>query len=291
MKISRRTLRHKLEQQGHAPAPEPRDSFVNSLEQRLRSLDLGAPAPVSNVRQLGRGLSRGAAIGVVAALASGAAAAAVAIVTSRHDDPAPVVTAPTDAPTTTTSAVAPSTTAPETTVVESALPASTVPTTTPSTVLSTTLPVDLPTTIPPPTEVATTAPPPPTELPTTTEAPPITAAETTVPPPPETAPPEATTTSSTEVHIPATMALDCVMDATSITCSWTPGPDGTDHYVVLRSTPTEARGRVLTPDPGATTFVDIGVVPGNTYTYLVHALDAGEHSLAHSTPVTLPCCG
>jgi hypothetical protein len=81
------------------------------------------------------------------------------------------------------------------------------------------------------------------------------------------------------------------MDATSITCNWTPGPDGTDHYVVLRSSPSESRGRVLTPDPGTTTIVDIGVVPGTTYTYLVHALDAAGTSLAHSAPVTFACCG
>jgi len=289
MRISRRSLRDTLRQQALIETPAPSDSFVESLEQRLRSLDLTAPAPApTNVRQLRRGLSRGAAIGVVAALASGAAAAAVAIVNSRHDDPAPAVTAPTDAPTTTIPAA--STTASPTTVVDTTLPATTVSTMPASTIVPATLPVDAATTVPPATDAATTAPPPPTELPTTTALP-ITAVETTVPPPPETAPPEVTTTSSTEVHVPATMALDCVVDATSITCNWTPGPDGTDHYVVLRSTPTEARGRVQTPDPGATTFVDIGVVPGNTYTYLVHALDAGEHSLAHSTPVTLPCCG
>ena len=288
MRISRRSLRAALRQQARIETPPPSDSFVDSLEQRLRSLDL-APAPASsNVRQLRRGLSRGAAIGVVAALASGAAAAAVAIVNSRHDDPAPVVTAPTDAPTTTTPAS--STTASPTSVVGTTLPATTVSTMPPSTIVPATLPVDAATTVPPATEAATTAPPPPTELPTTA-APPITAVETTLPPPPATAPPEVATTSSTEVHVPATMGLECAVDATSITCSWTPGPDGTDHYVILRSSPSEARGRVLNPDPGATTFVDIGVVPGNTYTYLVHALDAGEHSLAHSTPVTLPCCG
>ena len=293
MKISRRTLRHKLEQQGQAPVPEPRDSFVNSLEQRLRSLDLSVPSASSNVRPLRRGLSRGAAIGVAAALASGAGAAAVAIVASRTDDAPSVVNDTSPEPTATTIPVASSTTAPPPTIELTTVPATVA---SPTTVAVTTIPV---TTVPvevtapaPTTQVATTVPPPPTELPTTT-APPTTVAEVIVPPtsPPETAPPEAPTTSSTEVHKPATLGLDCTMDGVSVTCTWTPGPDGTDHYAVLRSTPGEAQGRAFFPEPGATTYVDTGVVPGTTYTYLVHALDPANSSLAHTPPVTVTCCG
>lgn len=294
MKISRRTLRKKLEQQGHAPVPEPRDSFVNSLEQRLRSLDLSVPSAASNVRPLRRGLSRGAAIGVAAALASGAGAAAVAIVASRTDDPPSVVNDTSPEPTATTLPVAvSSTTAPPTTVELTTVPTTVAPATTApaTTVPVSTVPVEI-TAPAETTQVATTVPPPPTELPTTT-APPITVAEITVPAtaPPETAPPDAPTTSSTEVHQPATLGLDCAMDALSVTCTWTPGPDGTDHYAVLRSTPGEAKGRALFPEPGATTYVDVNVVPGTTYTYLVHALDAANGSLAHTPPVAVTCCG
>jgi len=68
-------------------------------------------------------------------------------------------------------------------------------------------------------------------------------------------------------------------------------PDGTDHVVVLRSTPSESRGRVLVPAAGDTSIVDSSASPGLVYTYLVHALDAANHSLAHSNPVTVTCCG
>ena len=45
MRISRRSLRDTLRQQALIETPAPSDSFVESLEQRLRSLDLTAPAP------------------------------------------------------------------------------------------------------------------------------------------------------------------------------------------------------------------------------------------------------
>lgn len=74
-------------------------------------------------------------------------------------------------------------------------------------------------------------------------------------------------------------------------CSWTPGPAGTDRYVVLKSSPGETRGRVITPDPGTVTVLDTAVVTGTSYTYLVHALDASGVSLAHSNAVLVSCCG
>jgi len=48
---------------------------------------------------------------------------------------------------------------------------------------------------------------------------------------------------------------------------------------------------VFYPEPGATTYIDNRVLPGNTYTYLIHALDAANKSLAHSAPATVTCCG
>lgn len=101
-----------------------------------------------------------------------------------------------------------------------------------------------------------------------------------------TVPPE-----TTEVRVPATLTLACTPIAGAIECSWDPGPDSATHYAVLRTEPGVSPGRVFTPEPGATTYVDTLVVPGTTYTYLVHALDDTEHSLAHSGPTSAPCCG
>ena len=127
----------------------------------------------------------------------------------------------------------------------------------------------------------------PTEVATTT-----TVAITTVPAPTtvETSVASVATT-STEVHVAATLTLTCVPAAAAVSCSWDAGPDGTTHYALLRTDSASTAGRVFTPEPGATTYVDTLVVPGTTYRYLVHALDAGEHSLAHSDGVSTPCCG
>lgn len=121
-----------------------------------------------------------------------------------------------------------------------------------------------------------------------TTVPPETTAVTTIP---ATAVPTTEVAPTTEVRVPATLTLACTPIAGAIECSWDPGPDGTTHYAVLRTEPGVSPGRVFTPEPGATTYVDTLVVPGTTYTYLVHALDDTEHSLAHSGPTSVPCCG
>ena len=120
-----------------------------------------------------------------------------------------------------------------------------------------------------------------------------TAVVTTIPAtaPPSTAAPTTEVTPSTEVRVPATLTLACTPVAAAIECSWDAGPDGTTHYAVLRTEPGVSPGRVFTPEPGATSYIDTLVVPGTTYTYLVHALDETEHSLAHSDPSSAPCCG
>ena len=96
---------------------------------------------------------------------------------------------------------------------------------------------------------------------------------------------------STEVRTPATLDLTCTAGSGAITCTWSTGPDGTDHYALLRSTPSEQRGHVFFPAPGETSFVDTTPVAGQPYTYLVHALDSSGHSLAHSTFAQVMCCG
>jgi hypothetical protein len=293
MKISRQSLTETLEAHGSIEPPAPNPAFVDALERRLVALDLNEPTVPSNVHPFRRRLSRGAAIGVAAALVGSAAAAAVAIVAVRHDDPPTIVTpvAPTDpamstTPTVTT-ASSPTTALPPTTVPPTTVPATTQPATTVPTVTAATVVIE-PITVPT-TEVATTVPETTTTMPTTTQPaitePPTTVAVTVVVP--VTEPP----TTSTEVHTPATLGLDCVLDTISVTCTWTAGPDGTARYVLLRSTPSETKGRVLSPEPGALSFTDSTVVAGNTYTYLVHALDANDASLAHSAPITLACCG
>lgn len=300
MRIARATVRNALRAQARVETPAPSDSFVDALERRLRSLDLSAASVSSTTRQLRRSVSRGMVIGLAAAVAGGVSAAAVAIVAGHSNDPPPIVT---DTPVVTDTPIVTDRTSID-------VPATTVsgPTSTPEpqSATTTTAPIGIDQTTPAsttavpaaPTESIVAAPPAPTTQPPVqppvqppTEAP-VTVAESIAPRAPETtAPMEATPTSSTEVHTPATLGLDCTVDSSSVRCDWTPGPAGTDHYVVLRSSPAEARGRVLNPDPGTTTLIDVGVVPANTYTYLVHALDANGVSLAHSTPVGVACCG
>jgi hypothetical protein len=87
------------------------------------------------------------------------------------------------------------------------------------------------------------------------------------------------------------MHLDCTAVGGGIQCTWGAVPDGTDHVVILRSTPAETRGRVLFPAAGASSMTDSTAVSGVTYTYLVHAEDSASHSVAHSNAVTVSCCG
>jgi len=289
MRISRRALRRQLTEQTQIDPPAPRDSFVAQLEQRIRTVDLTADDSPASVRHIRRGLSRGAAIGVVAALASGAGAAAIAFVAGRNDDPPAIVTESTGV--SPTSLLGPSTTTAGTIESITTTPTTPVSSVAPPTAVVPTVPAasdELASTAPPATEPPVAA----TEPPPTVDTAPVTVTPTAVAPTvPETSASVATPTSSTEVHVPATIGLDCGVDAVAATCTWSPGPEGTDHYVVLRSTPSESNGRVFYPEPGATTYIDNRVLPGNTYTYLIHALDAANKSLAHSAPATVTCCG
>ena len=47
---------------------------------------------------------------------------------------------------------------------------------------------------------------------------------------------------------------------------------------------------MLTPEPGALTITDTLATDGNTYTYLIQALDPDNHSVAHSNAVVVACC-
>lgn len=250
-RISRRELRQNLAAHATEPAAVPDASFVDGLERRLLNLDTSASAGEATVLQLGRHIHRGVAIGVFAATLTGAMAAA-AIVGTAHET-RPIVTAP-----------------------SSTQPVSAATTTSTGT----------PTTSSP--AAATIAPRAPTSVSTpTTQVPSVPTTAVVAPPPTLPVAPEPTTT--TEVRLPATIALTCTPDGGTVRCNWTAGPDGTATYVLLRSRPSGVDRRVLNPG-SATTYADGGLSSGSTYAYLVHALNASGTSIAHSelVLVTIP---
>ena len=253
MKPSRQDVVDLLERHADSPAPVIDPVFSQQLERRLRSIDLSPGAPLR--RRFGR-FTLTAIIAVSATAGVAAAAAGVISLRSTPDTASPTTAAGTieAAEPATTSTVA-ATVAP----LSSAVVATTEPATT------TTVAATIATTVPPETTAVTTIPAP---IVATTEV-----------------------TPSTEVRVPATLTLACAPVAAAIECSWDAGPDGTTHYAVLRTEPGVSQGRVFTPQPGATSYIDTLVVPGTTYTYLVHALDDTERSLAHSAPASAPCCG
>ena len=327
MKTSRRAIIRTMRAEATRSSPEPDDAFIARLERRLLALDVdAAPTTPSNVVALRRRLTRGAAIGVIAGVMTAAGAAAVAIVTVRHiSEPAPHTTPTTSTqvpagsphtipstavspsstvePATTTTTMPATTTTPVLETAPTSAPSTTTAATTASTVTAIGQISALGSTIPPSTAPSTgpVAPPAivptataPSTIPTATATATATTAPTEPPPPttpPPTVPPPTAAPTTTEVHVAAAMQLGCSAGAGAVSCSWSAVPDGTDHVVVLRSTPGESRGRVLSPGAGATSIVDSTATPGVTYTYLVHALDAAGHSLAHSNAVTVACCG
>ena len=257
MKPSRDDVIDLLRHNADVATPPADPAFVERLERRLRSIDL--TSSTSSRRRLGRFTVSAIVAGTMIA----GAAAAAGVVSWRNSSSQPSASTPTVVVTSTspvptsgeiaaTSSVAATTTSPPTTAV--AIPATTTPPTA-STVIETTT-----------TEIATALP-----TPTTVDT--------------------STVTTTTEVRVAATLTLTCVPALAATSCSWDAGPDGTTHYALLRTEPGGSTGRVFTPEPGATTYVDTLVVAGTTYTYLVHALDASEHSLAHSGAVSTPCCG
>ena len=296
MTESRRSLSRALRAAARHPSVEPDPGFVDRLEQRLRTLDIHAvPAPASNVVALRRRVTRGAAIGVIAGVMTAAGAAAAAIVTVRHltnpppSTTTPPTTAPALAPLGPTSTI---TSAPTTVITTVPTPSTALPdsTTTAATITVPTAPITIPATV-------TT---PPATIPETVTTPPATVPETVTTPPATTAPtpttaaavvPATDAPATTEARTGATMHLECTAVGSGIQCTWSAVPGGTDHVVLLRSTTSETRGRVLFPAAGATSMTDSTAVVGVTYTYLVHAVDPAGRSLAHSNAVTVSCCG
>ena len=261
MRISRRSLKSSLTQIAHTPVPEPDQAFVDRLESQLINDGATPSLPVENVIPLRTRAHRAVVIGVAAATLTSAAAAA-ALIVGTGDDSHRLITA--TEPTATGTATSTTTTS----TTETPWTTTSLPTTT-STVadrVSTTIPTTTP-------AVQGNTPAPSTTFVDST---------TTVPTP--------ESTSTTEVHVPATLGIGCVLDGSNIRCTWTQGPVGTDHYLVLRSRPGGVDGRVFTPIAGQLTYADSQIVSGDSFNYLIHAFDAAGHSLAHSDvfPVAVP---
>jgi hypothetical protein len=258
MKPSRDEIIGLLQRNADTAVPPADPVFVEQLERRLGAIDLTSSTP--SRKRIGRFTVSAVVAGTM--IAGAAAAAGVVSWRNSSSESVATITNPPAAATT----VAP-------------VPAPTTLIVVPATVVATTSTALLPTpSLQPPTSLA----PAPSESPTTT----ITAP--TVQPPPETTSPA---TTSTEVRIPASLALACTPTVAAISCTWDTGPDGTVQYAVLRTDSASTQGRVFTPEPGSTTYVDTLVTPGVTYVYLVHALDSSQHSIAHSDHVTIACCG
>lgn len=278
MRISRRSLKSSVTQLGKAPVSDPDPAFVDRLESQLMNDGATAPLPVDNVVPFRARARRAVVIGVAAATLTGAAAAA-ALVVGTGDDNHRLITA--------TEPAAPG--AATTTSTESTSTTSSLPTTMTSSVAasaSTTVAGTTPTTqgntpAPPTTDTV------PKKLPT------CDASRPDIVPPacvlidslnPDSTPtvPPSESTSTTEVHVPATLGISCVPDVSHVTCTWTAGPAGTDHYLVLRSRPGGVDGRVFTPVAGQLTYADTQIISGDSFYYLIHAMDAANHSLGHS---------
>ena len=261
MKPSRDDIVELLRRNADVATPPADPGFVERLERRLRSIDL-TPSKAGRRR-----LGRFTISAIVAGTMIAGAAAAAGVVSWRNSSSQPPATTPAVVVTSTSLRPVPSSLA--------IAPATSLAVTTAS---------------PPPPTTATQAPATTTPPTASTEGETAsTVAVTTLPPP--TTVDTGTATTSTEVHVAATLTLTCVPATAATSCSWDAGPDGTTHYALLRTEPGGSVGRVFTPEPGATTYIDTLVVAGTTYTYLVHALDAGEHSLAHSGAVSTACCG
>lgn len=256
---SRHDLERALRRSGGSPAPGPDPEFVDLLERRLSMARSTVGARERPRRRMGVATVAAVALGL-----GGAAATAAVVVHEATTSEAPPADSPTSVPTTTDG--------PSTTVAVST--GSTEPTPTAEA------------TVPGAGGPATTA------SDATTSDRPATSAATSVPATNSSEPPSSTSsTTTTEVHTPATMTLSCTTDG-SVHCSWTPGPSGLSRYAVLRGEPDNpsAKGRAFFVAAGTTSWTDPSAVPGTNYTYVVHAFDADDKSLGHTTLVAVTCC-
>jgi len=299
---TRRDLDDALQAWGDEPGPAPDPAFLARLEQRLRHGD-GAVEIEVDLQPTGRvvPLRRRVGIAGVAAVAVAAVATAAAALGTFAPEHGVRVDPGAD-PTDVTLPVGPSTSTPTVTVTVSSsttVVAVTTATAAPAPVASTTTVADPTTTAGAVTAAevttrATVPPAPATTRPTIaptsapTTAPPVTDPPTTVPPVTTVAP------TTTEVHPVTTFSVTCayaVVDTRpAIVCEWTEPPGGAASYRILRGDQQASVGRVLSPTPGTRRYVDHDIVSGHTYTYLVHALDAGGTRTGQSNLVAVACC-
>ena len=244
-----------LRRSAATPDEVPDAAFVDALEQRL--LAGPAHATVVPLTQRRRRLGRSGAIAVIAMVSVAGAAAAAGVVPNPFDggDAAPAATGPETTPATIGPAV--STAEPDTSAPDGgSIPPPAPPTSAPASTAASTAPA---------TSVVATS----------TSAAPTTVGSTTPSP-------------TTEPQVPLTMTLTCTPDGSTVNCAWSTPTAPLDHYVVLRSG--DGAGRAFTVPAGTTRWTDPMAVPGQHYTYLVHAMDAQDHSLGHSGLVTVDCC-
>lgn len=230
--------------------------------------------------KLGR---RAVLIGIALAGTTATAVGAASGHTPWPEPARPSFSAPSDHPPSTDAAVVATETMPVEPTIETTVPAPP----------DTTIPVVTTTEIaPPPSEVA--VPDPASAEPVATEPavveppaePPASEPPTTEPAP---APAPAPKPANDNV-VPATLTLACAVGgenpAGPVSCSWSGAtPDGFASFVLLRGDP-DGKGRVpyRTSDAGATSFVD-GSASAGSHSYVLVALDAADHPLAHSNMV------
>jgi hypothetical protein len=116
------------------------------------------------------------------------------------------------------------------------------------------------------------------------------AAEPAVTEPPVTEAPAPAAPKPSDNVVPATLNLSCALAAdggsSAVSCSWFGDlPQGFASFVLLRGDP-DGKGRVpyRSGDPGSTSFLDHTASAGS-HSYVLVALDAADHPLAHSNMV------
>ena len=240
-------------------AAVPERSFVDGLEQRLLS-EHGRVVPFAHrVRRI----SVAAAAAITFTIAGVAAATGIVVTHPFKDEPtAPAATTVPTASTevaVATTAVTGSVLSPPGTATSGGVP------------VAPTTPVTLRVVAPVATEPPATQPP------------------ATVPP---ATVPATISTSTTEVHRLATLAINCAATGTGVACNWSGAvPDGAATYAVLRGeTGSATPGRVFYVPLGTTSWVDPIPTAGVSYSYLVHIFDANNQSLAHSNAAFITCC-
>jgi hypothetical protein len=87
-----------------------------------------------------------------------------------------------------------------------------------------------------------------------------------------------------------TCANRIVDTRTAMVCEWTEQPGGAASYRILKGIQSQNVGRVLTPPAGVRRYVDNDITAGETYSYIVQALDASGTLIGQTNRLILSCC-